>query len=393
MTTSASTPNSAPVLRTVAILVSTAIVGIGQTYIVLPLLSTIAVDLGTSASAAAWLATAFSLSFAAGFLLAGPCADRFGPRRVILIGLIAATASTAAVATAQTLPVAIGLRAVQGVTVAALAPTGFAYVADQIAQTRRPAALSALSSAGLAAAVLMQVAAQILTPWGWQSIFIASTVLLAGLAVIAWRGLRPDTGERADSVLGALARMRRLLTRPALLGLYAATLTLMGSFVIVYTGLELAGPAAIAGNPNAILILRASALPAVIAVPLLAGFLSRWAPRHRAAIALLVAGAAVAVAAVLGENVIVLALALLVFVGGIAAAAPAIVELIHQRADGAIGASTALYTASMFLGTSIGPQIAALLQPGGFTGIGAVAGCILAIGALLVWTAGSRSAS
>ncbi|SDS03054.1 hypothetical protein SAMN04489751_1062 [Brevibacterium sandarakinum] len=131
-------------------------------------------------------------------------------------------------------------------------------------------------------------------------------------------------------------------------------------------GLELTGSTAVAGKPSAILILCVSALPAVIAIPLVAHFLSRWASRPGAAIDLLIAGGPVGVAAVLGENIIILTLALLIFVGGIAAAAPAIVELIHQRADGAIGASTALYTASMFLGTSIGPQIAVLLAPGGF---------------------------
>lgn len=388
-----STAGNAPALRTIVILVSTAIVGIGQNYTVLPLLPTIADDFGASTGAAAWLATAFSLSFAGGFLLAGPAADRFGPRRVILIGLIAATVATGAVAAANTLSLAVVLRAAQGLTIATLAPTGFAYVADHIAESRRPAALSALSSAGLAAAVLMQVAAQLLAPWGWRWVFIASAASLALLVVIAWRGLRPDAGERADSMLSALASMPRLLTRPSLLGLYLATTTLMGSFVIVYTAIELAGPAPIAGRPAALLALRASALPAVIAVPLLARTIARWAPRHRARAALFGAGAAVAMASVAGGNAIALAIALLVFVAGIAVAAPAIVELIHQRADGAIGASTALYTASMFLGTSVGPQVAALLAPAGFSVTAITATAILMVGAVLAWLATRPQAS
>ncbi|PCC55249.1 hypothetical protein [Brevibacterium aurantiacum] len=63
---------------------------------------------------------------------------------------------------------------------------------------------------------------------------------------------------------------------------------------------------------------------------------------------------------------------------------PAISELIHERADGTIGASTALCTAAMFPGTSTGPQIGALLAPGGFVPIGIEVAGILAAGSLVV---------
>lgn len=98
----------------------------------IPLLPGIAEDFGTSVSAASWTITAFSLCFAVGFLLAGPAADRFGPRRVILLGLTGSAAATLAVSLAENLVTAVILRCVQGATVAMLAPTGFAYAADRI---------------------------------------------------------------------------------------------------------------------------------------------------------------------------------------------------------------------------------------------------------------------
>lgn len=70
------------------IFVGTSVVGVGQTYTVIPLMPAIARDWGIALSATTWLATGFSLSFAIGFLFAGPAADRYGPRKVILVGLL-----------------------------------------------------------------------------------------------------------------------------------------------------------------------------------------------------------------------------------------------------------------------------------------------------------------
>ncbi|WP_260327233.1 MFS transporter [Streptomyces sp. TLI_185] len=74
--------------------------------------------LGTTPGQAIWTATAFGFSYAAGFLLAGPLSDRYGPRAVITAGLVTATAATAAVSAAPNLPTAIALRSLHGPTAA-----------------------------------------------------------------------------------------------------------------------------------------------------------------------------------------------------------------------------------------------------------------------------------
>lgn len=382
----------APLGRTLLVLVATAVVGVGQTYTVIPLMPAIAQDFGIATSSAAWLATGFSLSFALGFLFAGPAADRYGPRRVILVGLLCATLSTLLVTLAQNLPAAVAFRCLQGLTVAALAPTGFAYVADHVDPRRRPAALGAMSSAGLAAAVLMQVAAQALAPVGWRAIFFASSAILLLLFAVVLVGLRADTAERANNMKTALSALPRLLIRPRLLALYAATSTLLGSFVIVYTAIELAGPPAVADNPTALLILRASSLPAVIAAPFLTGATTQFSPRTKALIALVLAAVTAAAAGLAGDHVILLGLALLLYVAGIAIAAPSLVELIHAAAPDAIGAATALYTASLFIGTSIGPQIATATTTAGFAAAALTGAALLIVGALMIFTTTSRAA-
>lgn len=374
------------------ILVVTAVVGVGQTYTVIPLMPAIARDFGVATSSVAWLATGFSLSFAVGFLFAGPAADRYGPRRVILVGLLCAALSTLLVTFAESLATAVAFRCVQGLTVAALAPTGFAYVADHVEPRRRPAALGALSSAGLAAAVVMQVAAQALAPVGWRAIFFATSTILLLLLTVVPVGLRADTPNRASAMRTALIRLPRLLLRPRLLALYAATSTLLGSFVIIYTTIEIAGPRAVADSPTALLLLRASSLPAVVAAPFVSGAVTRFNPRAKALTALVLAAVTAAAASLAGDRVVLLGLALMVYVAGIAIAAPSLVELIHAAAPDAVGAATALYSTSLFIGASIGPQIATAMTTAGFAAAALSAPALLIVGALIIVTTTSRAA-
>ncbi|MCP2182435.1 putative arabinose efflux permease, MFS family [Prauserella alba] len=371
--------------RTLVTLVSSAVVGVGQAYAVIPLLPAIAGDFGTSTSAATWMVTAFSLSFAVSFLAAGPLADRFGPRRVILSGLAAVAVTTVAVPLASSLATGVALRCVQGAAAAMLVPTGFAYVTSQLDPARRPVAFSALSSAGLASAVVLQVVAQALAPLGWRTVFLVSGAALGVVLVVAVRLLRPDdhgSASRADSVFAAVAAVPRLLARPRLLGLYLATAALLGGFVVVYTAIELAGPAAV-DSTGAMLALRASALPAVIAAPVLTRLTASLPLRLRATGFLGSAAVAALALPVAAGDVVALAAVLLVFVGAIALASPAVVGLIHARAGGAIGASTALYSASLFLGASVGPQVVAALDE--FTPTLLATAGILAAATVLVW--------
>ncbi|MFE5372965.1 Atu4866 domain-containing protein [Streptomyces mirabilis] len=89
--------------------------------------------------------------------------------------------------------------------------------------------------------------------------------------------------------------------------------------------------------------LRASALPALVAVPVLARLLQRLAAPLRAVLAFAPAALTVAAGSFLGGHTVPLALALLLFVAAVAAAAPAVVETINATAPHARGAAVALY--------------------------------------------------
>ncbi|ADI12733.1 transport integral membrane protein [Streptomyces bingchenggensis BCW-1] len=383
--TSDQPPTWAPAAPAIALLTALGVLMVGQTYTVLALLHPMSTALGTTPGQAIWTATAFGFAYAAGFLVAGPLSDRYGSRAVITAGLVAATAVTLAVSAAPNLPTAVALRSLQGLTAATFAPSALSYVVRHIAPQRRGTALTCITSGMLAAAVIMQIGAQaVAAGLGWRAVFSLSAALMALSLIPVGRVLRPtlrhDTG---GGLVQAFAAMPQLVRRPRLAALYLSTVALMSSFVAVYTAVAIAGPPSVAGNSSAILALRAGALPALVAVPLLAPAFQRLVSPLRAVLAFALAALAVATGSFVGGHTVPLAIALLLFVAAVAAAAPAVVETINATAPHAGGAAVALYGCSMFIGASLGPQLTGALIGLGFGGILRVVAAALALGVLL----------
>jgi MFS family permease len=85
-------------------------------------------EFGTSASASTWRLTGFALASAVGHPLAGYLADRLGPRRVLMAGLVVTGASGLVAAYAPTFSLLLALRAVQALGTSAAFPAGIALL-------------------------------------------------------------------------------------------------------------------------------------------------------------------------------------------------------------------------------------------------------------------------
>ncbi|MEC3954076.1 MFS transporter [Nocardia sp. CDC153] len=390
---SATEPGWAPTGRTVAAVCAVGILVVGQLYVVLPVLNRLAADWDTSKSAATWTTTAFGLAYGAGFLVTGPLSDRWGRRPVIVGGLLATVVSSLLVAAAPGLVTGLSARILQGLTASFFAPAAFAYLAERIAPDRRIFALTCLTSSFLGAGVVAQVLAQLVgNAWGWHAIFVAGAVVFALSAVLLRVVLQPPNSVRDAAVTteGGFADVARtvfvpfviLLRQSRLALLYLSCLAILGSFVGIYTGIQLAPPDGVGSGNAALLALRASAIPAMVAVPLLAGRLGVIAPAARLITALAAAAAAAAITAVPLGGVWV-AMWLFVFVTAIAVAAPAAVQAIAAQAGEARGTATALYTFALFVGASAGPQLANLVSRHGYSAVALTIAALAALGAAL----------
>ncbi|MFD0477222.1 MFS transporter [Nonomuraea thailandensis] len=370
----------------------TAILVSGQLYVVIPLLHDMAGGWGSSAGGLTWLVTAFGIGYGIGFLVFGPLSDRYGRRRLLMIGLPLAALTTALVALSPSPEVALGLRAVQGVAVAMFPPAGMAYLGERLEPRRRVVAIAAVTGAFLASAVLLQVAAQLLVDViGWRGMFglSAAGFVLAALGVRAV--MLPDPPLRrlaAGSLLSAYRPLPGLLFHRVLSLRYLATVMLMAGFVAVYTGLQIYG----GSSPAELLALRAAGLPSIVLMPLLMPWLARIRMTTRAVVFLAVAALALAVIGLTGTAVLVLLLAL--YVAAITGGLPSMNESISAEAGRARGTALALFSTALAIGGSVGPQVAA--ASGGLTPLmyGLATGMALAAVFVLIstWTAGRRSA-
>ncbi|MGW5687770.1 MFS transporter [Nonomuraea sp. NPDC003754] len=346
----------------------------------------------TNPNALTWLVTAFAAGYGLGFLLFGPLSDQYGRRRLLLLGMPIAAAATALVAASPNPAVAIALRFVQGVAVATFPPAGMAYLGESVEPRRRVVAISAITGAFLASAVLLQVGGQLVVgALGWRGLFLLPAVGLAAAALALRAVMIPDAPRRsAVSLASAYRVVPSLLANPALALRYAAVLVLLGGFVAVYTGLQLSG---IVTSSGELLGLRASGLPSILLVPLLTPWLARLGAPVRAAAFLLLGAAVLVVTGATVPGAVGLAVLLALYVAAITAGLPALNESIAALAEGSRGTALALFSFFLAVGSSLGPLAAA-----SFTGFnllmyglaGAMVVAALAVLASRAITAGRR---
>jgi predicted MFS family arabinose efflux permease len=250
------------------------------------------------------------------------------------------------------------LRASQGFLAGVYLPMAYSYLNSRIPARRLPVALTVVSSSLGGTVVVGQAEAQLLTAaFGWRSVFWLTAALLALGSVVTWRVLLPGAGGRT----GAAASPRATRRLGRLVPLYLIALVVAGSLTGIYTGVQLYGPGHLVGDPEAMLALRASALPGLLATVLLAPALGAIGAFPRAAGGFVVAAAGMLGAALFVDSAVGLAAALCVFVLGISAVSPAIVQAVGTAACGRPQVAIAGYDVMLTLGAAAGGLLPPLL--------------------------------
>ena len=340
-----------------ATLVVTALLVLTQLYAAIPLLAPISADLHGNATVA--LSTAFSLTYALGFLIWGPVSDHYGRRRTMALALGILTVSTGCCALAPSLPALAALRAIQGLSASGFAPVALAYLSEALAPHRRAGAIGAMSTSFLVAGIVGQVLASLVAlHLGWRWFFpLCGGLLAVALAVVLTVVHDATSGPSGSSLRGQFASLGRLALRPAVLALSLAHVTLLMVFVAMYTGigghLETLGL-----RPTSIILIRLAALPAMF-LCLGAGRLAvRWSWAQTARLGFGVSALGMLGEALLAESLAGLVACSVVYVAGVALAVPAMISLYGQVSAPKRGSGMALNGFILFVGTSAGPLLA-----------------------------------
>jgi EmrB/QacA subfamily drug resistance transporter len=132
----------------------------------------IRVDLGASLEQLEWTVNAYTLTFAAFLLTGAALGDRFGRRRMFMIGIAIFTVASAAAALAPSADWLIAARALQGVGGAIVTPLTLTLLSAAVPASKRGAALGVWSGvAGLAVASGPLVGGAVVEGLSWQWIF------------------------------------------------------------------------------------------------------------------------------------------------------------------------------------------------------------------------------
>jgi EmrB/QacA subfamily drug resistance transporter len=162
--------------------------------------------------------TAYSVTLAALILLAGTLGDRFGRRRVFVVGVGWFATASLLCALAPSVELLIGARLLQGIGGALLTPGSLAIIDAVFRPEDRGRAIGAWSAlGGVAAAVGPLVGGFLVQAVSWRAIFLLNLPLGA---VVAWLALRHVPESRDATVTGRLDYLGASL---ATLGLAGAT--------------------------------------------------------------------------------------------------------------------------------------------------------------------------
>ncbi|MGI9595896.1 MAG: MFS transporter, partial [Acidimicrobiales bacterium] len=154
-----------------------------------------------SESTLSWIITAYNIGVASLLLVAGWGADRFGRKKVFLIGLTIFAIGSVGSGLAQSSTMLIGARLVQAIGGAMQFPAGLALLLPAFPVERRQMAIGIWGAmGGLAAALGPPIGGLLVAAFGWRSVFLVNVPVALLTVVLGRRWLAESTGDVPDRV-------------------------------------------------------------------------------------------------------------------------------------------------------------------------------------------------
>lgn len=160
-------------------------------------------QLGGDVAAAQWIINAYALLLGALVLAGGAMADRYGRKRIFLVGVLVFSAASLACGLAPSLPVLIAARAVQGVGAALLTPASLALLGATFDAKARGQAVGVWAGAsGLMSAVGPVLGGWLTEAISWRAVFLINLPVAAAAVALVAAGARESRGGQAGPVDG-----------------------------------------------------------------------------------------------------------------------------------------------------------------------------------------------
>ncbi|MGP3960439.1 MFS transporter [Nonomuraea sp. 3N208] len=170
-------------------------------------------DLDAGMAGLQWTINAYTLTLAGLILLGGSLGDRYGRRRIFLVGTVWFAVASALCGLAPNIEFLIAGRALQGIGGALLTPGSLAIIQASFVRHDRPRAVGAWSGlGGVAAAIGPLLGGWLVQTVGWRWAFLINLPFALVVVLVALRHVPESRDEQAagrfdvlGSVLAALA--------------------------------------------------------------------------------------------------------------------------------------------------------------------------------------------
>ncbi len=211
-------------------------VGIGI-YEVIPLNHVLGQSFHVNQQQVVLIGSTFSLGYAVGFLIFGYLANYIETKKLLTVGLLLLMVSTFVTGFATTYTLMMILRTIQGIFAASFAPLGFSIIIKIFPDNKRVAGISAVTTGFVMAGILGQLyGSLVISLYPWANVFWLQSLIYAAI-IIFMVFLVPKTGKASTKTTKTnfSVQLVKLLINKSLLPCYIITVTLLFSFVGMYT--------------------------------------------------------------------------------------------------------------------------------------------------------------
>ncbi|WP_055070216.1 MFS transporter [Clostridium massiliamazoniense] len=331
------------------------IVVMSSLYMTIPLIHTFSTYFSTNTSNATLTSSIFSIFFAIGCLFYGALSNKYGRKKIILLGLIFLSIFSLLAGFSNNLTLLIIFRALQGLAAATFSPVALAYIMDFFPNDRKVLAISFISTGFLMAGILGQDVSMILSNYfNWKYIFFLFSFIYILTFIILYIFIPAVPIANPNmSIANNFKDLKNVIKIKNLRFAYIISFVILLSFVYMYTSLNDLLVTFNLDN-NDVVYINFIGIIGMFFSPLSNKLIKRFnnIPVLRFSILLSVVSFAL-----LGftNNIALLTILSILFVLGIALAVPSLISIIGLLGGNHRANALSLHTFILFLGTSLAP--------------------------------------
>ncbi|MBJ7473188.1 MAG: MFS transporter, partial [Solirubrobacteraceae bacterium] len=169
-------------------------------------LPSIRVSLGGSMESLEWTVNAYTMAFAVAMIAMAALGDRYGRRRVFVIGIGVFTVASAVAAVSSSIEMLVAARAIQGLGAAAIMPLSLTLISEAVPPEKRSAAIGIWGGvSGLGVALGPALGGAVVEGISWEWIFWLNVPVGLILIPLVLRYSRESHGPESQLDLPGLA--------------------------------------------------------------------------------------------------------------------------------------------------------------------------------------------